>query len=186
MVYKQLKCENYWDPKHASLSAIFCCQWKKMFFKKIYGANFTASGTTSSHRILGSVIHLGSFVWVFVVVVCYAPDFFWYHSSLVSGRVELYLIGSPFCAVLCLVPQSYPTLCSPIDCSLPGSSVLGDSPGKNIGVGSLFLLQGSPQPRNRTRVSCIAGGFFTSWATREAPTILLLSNKSVWFIGVGM
>ena len=27
---------------------------------------------------------------------------------------------------------------------------------------------GSSQPRNQTRVSCIAGWFFTSWATREA------------------
>ena len=26
---------------------------------------------------------------------------------------------------------------------------------------------GSPQPRNQTRVSCIAGRFFTNWATRE-------------------
>ena len=26
---------------------------------------------------------------------------------------------------------------------------------------------GSSWPRNQTRVSCIAGGFFTSWATRE-------------------
>ena len=28
--------------------------------------------------------------------------------------------------------------------------------------------RGSSQPRDRTQVSCIAGGFFTSWATREA------------------
>ena len=28
---------------------------------------------------------------------------------------------------------------------------------------------GPSQPRNQTRVSCIAGGFFTNWATREAP-----------------
>ena len=27
--------------------------------------------------------------------------------------------------------------------------------------------RGSCWPRNRTRISCIAGGFFTSWATRE-------------------
>ena len=27
----------------------------------------------------------------------------------------------------------------------------------------------SPQPRNQTRVSCFAGGFFTSWDTREVP-----------------
>ena len=29
--------------------------------------------------------------------------------------------------------------------------------------------RGSSQPRNWTQVSCIAGGFFTSWATRGAP-----------------
>ena len=28
--------------------------------------------------------------------------------------------------------------------------------------------RGSSQPRDRTQVSSIAGGFFTSWATREA------------------
>ena len=44
--------------------------------------------------------------------------------------------------VLCLVAQSCPTLCNPMDCSLPGSSVHGDSPGKNIRVGCHALLQG--------------------------------------------
>ena len=39
------------------------------------------------------------------------------------------------CAVLCLVTQSCPTLCDPMDYSPPGSSVHGDSPGKNTGVG---------------------------------------------------
>ena len=38
--------------------------------------------------------------------------------------------------------QSCLTLCNLMDCSLPGSSVHGDSPGKNTGVGSLALLQG--------------------------------------------
>ena len=28
--------------------------------------------------------------------------------------------------------------------------------------------KGSSQPRDWTQVSCTAGGFFTSWATREA------------------
>ena len=95
-----------------------------------------------------------------------------------------------------------------MDCSPLGSSVHGNSPGKNTGLGchSLFqaifptqgsnpgLLhcrqilyqlshQGSPrtlewvaypfsrvtfQPRNWTWVTCIAGEFFTTWATREA------------------
>ena len=39
-------------------------------------------------------------------------------------------------SLLCLI------LCDPMDCSLPGSSVHGDSPGKNTGVGCHGLLQG--------------------------------------------
>ena len=46
------------------------------------------------------------------------------------------------CAVLRLTAQSCPTLCNPMDCSLPGSSVHGDSPGKNTGLGCHALLQG--------------------------------------------
>ena len=41
-----------------------------------------------------------------------------------------------------LVAQSCPALCYPMDCSPPGSSVHGDSPGKNTGVGCYALLQG--------------------------------------------
>ena len=39
------------------------------------------------------------------------------------------------------VAQSCPTLCNPMDCSLPGSSPW-DSPSKSTGVGCHFLLQG--------------------------------------------
>ena len=38
---------------------------------------------------------------------------------------------------------------------------------------------GSSQPGNRTRVSCIAGGFFTSWAIREAPQISRSSYNNI-------
>ena len=39
------------------------------------------------------------------------------------------------------VAQSCPTLCDPMDCSLPGLLRPWDSPGKNTGVGYHFLLQ---------------------------------------------
>ena len=42
----------------------------------------------------------------------------------------------------CLVIQKGLILCDPMDCSLLGSSVHGDSPGKNTGVGCHALLQG--------------------------------------------
>ena len=37
--------------------------------------------------------------------------------------------------------------------------------------------RGSFWPRNRTRVFCIAGGFFTNWATREALTSISSGTK---------
>ena len=56
-------------------------------------------------------------------------------------------LSSPMCSstcslLLCLVAQSCPTLCHPMDCSPPGSSVHGGSPGKNTGVGCYALFQG--------------------------------------------
>ena len=61
------------------------------------------------------------------------------------------------------VAQSFPTLCNPTDYIYSS----WNSPGQNTGVGSLFLLQGIFPPRDRTQVSRIAGGFFTSWATNS-------------------
>ena len=43
-----------------------------------------------------------------------------------------------------------------------------DFPGKNTGVGCHIFSRGYSPPRDETWVSCIAGGFFTNWATREA------------------
>ena len=43
---------------------------------------------------------------------------------------------------LCLVAQSCPTLCDPLNYRPPGSFVHGDSPGKNTGAGCHALLQG--------------------------------------------
>ena len=62
------------------------------------------------------------------------------------------------------VTQSCPALCNTVDCTSPWNS-----PGHNTGVGSHYLLQGIFPPRDRIQVSHNAGGFFTSWATREAP-----------------
>ena len=50
-------------------------------------------------------------------------------------------------AVLCLVIQLCLTLCNPMDYSPPGSSVLGDSPGKNTGVGHHALSDPGVKPR---------------------------------------
>ena len=79
-----------------------------------------------------------------------------------------------------------PTLCDPLGCSPPGSSVHGDSPGKNTGVVCHALLQGIFP----TQASHFAGGFFTFWATGEAlanssTTGITVSQKaSMWLWGL--
>ena len=45
------------------------------------------------------------------------------------------------CMLGCFI-QLYLTLCNPMDCSPPGSSVHGDSPGKNNEAGYYVFLQG--------------------------------------------
>ena len=49
---------------------------------------------------------------------------------------------SKFSSVLSLVTQSCLTLCNPVDCSPPGTSVHGDSPGKDTGDSCHDLVQG--------------------------------------------
>ena len=69
-------------------------------------------------------------------------------------------------AVVCLVAQLCLTLWDPMDCRLPGSSVHGDSPGKNTGVGCHALLQGifSTQGLNPSLPHC---RWIPVWAIRE-------------------
>ena len=62
---------------------------------------------------------------------------------LVSSKI-LMLLGNNLwrpCVKMHLVPQSCPILCDPMECSPQGSSLHGDSPGNNTGVGCHALLQ---------------------------------------------
>ena len=80
--------------------------------------------------------------------------------------------------VLVLVTQSCPTLCDPMDCSPPGSSVHEIFQATILEWVSISSSRGSSQPRDWTWVSCTAGRFCTDWATREAPTGLYGSKIS--------
>ena len=69
------------------------------------------------------------------------------------------------------VAQSCLTLCNPMDCSLPGSSVLGIFQARILKWVAICFSRASSQPRDWTRVSCTAGRRSTVWATREAPNL---------------
>ena len=66
------------------------------------------------------------------------------------------------------VSQSCPTLCDPIDCSLPVSSVHGIFQARVLEWAAISFSRGSSRPRDRTPVSLIVGRYFTILATRDA------------------
>ena len=69
-------------------------------------------------------------------------------SQQIKHRVTMW----PSNSGLCLVAQSCSTLCDPMDYSPPGSSVHGDSPGKNTGVSCHALPpEDLPSPRIKPR-----------------------------------
>ena len=58
------------------------------------------------------------------------------------------------------VAQSCPTLCDPVDCSLPGFSVHGILQARILEWFTISFSRGSSRPRDRTRVSRVGGRCF--------------------------
>ena len=59
------------------------------------------------------------------------------------------------------VAQLCPTLCNPMDCSLPGFSAYGIFQARVLEWVAISFPRGSSRPRDRTRVSHMEGRFFT-------------------------
>ena len=57
--------------------------------------------------------------------------------------------------------------CDPMDCTLPGSSVHGISQARILEWVAIPFSRGSSWPKDWTKVSHLAGRFFTIWATGE-------------------
>ena len=68
-------------------------------------------------------------------------------------RVPCYAGESESCSVVL-------TLCDPMDYTIHGSFLV-----RILEWVAVPFSRGSSQPRDQTQVSCIGGGFFTSWAT---------------------
>ena len=108
---------------------------------------FIGSGGTWVRGFLGDSWDLG--VW-------------WGHFSEVSN------------CCYCLVAQSCPTLCSPMGCSLPGSSVLRISQTKILEWVAISFSRRSSWMRDWTHIFCIGRQILYHWATRNTERALLL------------
>ena len=74
------------------------------------------------------------------------------------------------------VAQSCLTLCNPMDCSLPGSSLHGILQARILEWIAISFSGGSARLRDQTQVSGAAGRRFNLWATREA----YITKTRIW------
>ena len=111
---------------------------------------------SSSHqvaKVLELQLQRQSFQWILRIDWF---DIFAVQGTLKSLSQPSFEKNNIWGRMLCLVTQSCPTLWDPIECSLPGTSVHGDSPGNNTGVGRHALLQGIfPTQGSNPRLSCL-------------------------------
>ena len=90
--------------------------------------------------------------------------FAWKSSFVIKAEsTQAFCLLSPRWKVKVKVAQSCPTHCDPMD-----YKVHGILPARTLEWVAYPFSSGSSWPRDRTQVSCMAGGFFTTRATREA------------------
>ena len=89
-------------------------------------------------------------------------------SQLMIERVALEQHSVCMCAQS--ITQSYPTLCDPMDCSPPGSSVHGIFQARVLEWVAISFSSRSSQPRDWTHVSCIVRQILLPLCHLESPT----------------
>ena len=95
--------------------------------------------------------------------------FYWLHIYWSWLSLVLFLLHA------CMHTQSFPTLCNPMDCSLPGCSVYGIFQARILEWVANSFSRGSSWPWDGTCISCVSctgRQVLTSWATGEAWNLL--------------
>ena len=93
---------------------------------------------------------------------------FWFPDTYLTSRLSVGVIMITRVCVCVFVAQLFLTLCDPMDCSQLGSSVHGILHARILEWVAILFTRRSSWPKDQTQVFCIAGRFFTVWATREA------------------
>ena len=94
--------------------------------------------------------------------------------GLIPGQgARSYILHLTACMPLLKIPHrgslvtNLDEFCSSMDCRPPGSSVHGILQARKLEQIAISFFRGFSWPRDQTYVSCIAGRFFTHWASRE-------------------
>ena len=135
----------------------------------IAGRRFILWATREAHKFLlhlfkkkknGSILIIKSLKWRDILLFIYLLNPF-LSPKTSSPTLCVYVSGA----------KSSQSLCDPTDCSPPGFSVHGIVQARILEWIAFPFSRESSQPRDWTWVSCIAGRFFTIWATWEASLI---------------
>ena len=147
--------ENWWnsEKKIQDVFSVFQCLKKTNHKKVKLNLWFFPISYPVAFRCLFKIFIEILLIYIVVFKFCCTPQW----------------LSFTYTCCMCLVARLCPTLCDPMDCSLPGSSVQGDSPDKNIGVVAISSSRGSSQHKYQTHVSHNAGGFY-------------IYSFSLWFI----
>ena len=74
----------------------------------------------------------------------------------------LHTVGPCYFIYFCCLVAKLSLTATPMDCSPPGSSVHGVSQARILDRVAISFSRESSQPRDQTRISCIAGKFLTA------------------------
>ena len=94
----------------------------------------------------------------------FIPSQYIFKKAQATWRGHVWVSGQRLWPGLSEVTQSCPTLCNPMYCSLPGSSLHGILQARVLEWVAISFSRGSSQPRDRTQVSRIPGRRFNLWA----------------------
>ena len=145
------------------------CSQISWFLGHSFPKSFIDYENTDSSPASFSINNLQKIVWTKVYIL---------QQKLFLKKIYIYIyVCVCVCVCVCskwcvLAAQSCPSLCVPMDCNPPGYSVHGILQARILERVVIPFSRGSSQPRDQTWVSCIIGGFFTVWTTREAPRLL--------------
>ena len=126
-----------------------------------------------------SVNHLNK-EWLIILAVSLLENNSWFKKNLI--RIHPNKPDSPWSVSRSVMSNS----CVFMDCSPPGSSAHGIFQTRILEWVVLSFSKGSSQSRDPTEVSCIAGRFFTIWATREAPKHRFIEEPCIfaWLVSL--
>ena len=155
-------CMTLWDPMNYTVHGILqarILEWVLVPFSKGFPNQGSNPGLPHWRRILYQLSHQGS-------------QYIMQNAWLDKAQAGIRIVGKNINNLTYTddtslraesESQSCATFCNPMDYTVPGILQA-----RILEWVAFPFSRGSSQPRDRSQVSCIAGRFFTSWATREA------------------